>query len=236
MQGQILILLTAFIATILSTVVGFGSRILIIAVLTLFIGIKEAIFIATLFSILEYVMKTVYFRSYINVQLAARLCSYMIPGIALGLFVFKYLDVHLMQILFSLFILAYIPYSLVKIKVKHHLGQFWLFLLMFIFGFLESVIGSGGPLLASILIYEGNKRHKYIALASILFLVSALIRIFGYHMLRTFNVEYLFMIYLFLITAAGIYIGEKLLKKLPAGLFNYVVLFVLLLVALKNLV
>jgi uncharacterized protein len=235
MKGQLYIIITAFLATILSTMVGFGSKVLLIAVLTLFIGIKEAIFVAALFSIIEYSLKSSYFFRHLDKARAARLCTYMIPGVVFGLFIFKFINVALLQMIFSLFLLAYIPYSLIEVKVKPKLNQFWVAIIMFLFGLFESVLGSGGPLLASFLLYRGHRKHQYIALASVLFLISGVIRIFGYHLLGTFEVEYILMVYLLIVSAAGIYIGEKLLERLPTKVFTYIILLVLLLVSIKNL-
>ena len=211
-----IILLAALGITILGSVIGFGTKLILIAVMSLFIDLKAAIFIVAIYSMVCFLIRIAYFRDHLDRGLALKMLGFMIPGIAIGLFLFDTLDTGILKLVFSLFLVGYVVYQVFGLHSRFHLGFLGLGVFVFFFGLLEGAIGAAGPLLACGLLHYGKKKEGFIVFSAFLFIVSSIIRVGGYAYLNVYdlNIVILLVLPLFAVAAAGTWLGRHLLKRM----------------------
>ncbi len=233
----VIVLVSALLISILDTFIGFGCKVMLIAVLNFFISIKEAIVISAIFAFVQYIFLIYGLKRNIDRELLVEMVWFLVPGIVLGLLLFKIADTSILSSLFSVFLIIYALYKLFKISLKTRLNRVGLNIGIFIFGVLEASIGAAGPLLAALLLKYGKTKQKLVALASAVLLISGLVRMIGYSQINAFYINSPFLVVgLIFIPLVGTAIGKRLLNRMPVPLFKHLAYLIILLVGLINLV
>jgi len=236
LNTYLLIIFATLIITIIGTVIGFGTKVMIIALLTFFVGIREAIILAAIYSIIQYIFRLWLFHKSLNKPLLKKMTLYLIPGILIGLAIFKYVDTKILIAGFSMFLLLFVLYKLTRIKLQFNLNEIGLGISIFFFGILESAIGGAGPLLGISLLQYGKRKERFVVFAAGLFLISAILRFIGYTSMGYFKLSSSFLAGLLIIAGiVGTYIGKSILKRTPEKIFEYVIIAALFLIAIRNL-
>ncbi|MFC1691815.1 sulfite exporter TauE/SafE family protein [Nanoarchaeota archaeon] len=232
----ILIMFAGLIITTLSSAVGFGDKIALIAVLTLFIDIKLAIVIAAIYSLIVYSTRIMFFHGHLNKNLLKTTMLFLLPGLAAGLFVFSFINIEILKISFYVFLIFFVLYKLSRLAPDFSIKKKGLCLSVFLFGLLEGAIGAAGPLLGVSLLQYGKRKERFIVFAASLFLISGVIRLIAYYFMGMVNFTDLYLVLpLAFVAVLGTYLAKKLVKILPVKVFEYIVLGLLCVVAVKGL-
>ena len=233
----LIIALLGLITETIAAMVGFGDKLALIAILTLFIDIEKAIAIAAIYSLFAYSIRIFFYRKSFDKKLFLKMLLFLIPGIIIGLLVFDSLKTQNLKLILAIFLLGFVIYKLFVKKTKFHIKELGLGIGIFIFGLVEGTVGAAGPLLAIFLLNYGKKKEGFVCFAASMLLVSSIIRIAYYTHSDLISISNLPLIAILVaVSITGNYIGKKMLKKISGKIFEYLILLLLFLIAMKEII
>lgn len=227
----LLVLLIAFVASLVRSTLGFGESLVAVPLLLFFLPTTTAVPLATLYSITVAIVVVIQDYSKIHFHSAKWLVLYAVLGIPLGLLILVYTDEHLIKIGLGLLIALYSLYALRKplLEIKRKKPR----MILFLCGFLSGVLGGAYSLNGPPLVIYGNIRRwhpeKFRATLQAYFLPASLLGLTGYvikdlvdHEVRTYFAWSLLGI------VPAIFLGRYLNRKINPKLFvkyTYIGLF-----------
>jgi uncharacterized protein len=234
----IIIIIAAFLAVTLATMIGFGSKLALIAVLLFFFDMKSAVIITATFTIVSFSFRLFLFRKSFDKKLFLRMLVFLIPGIVIGLLIFKSIEAENLKLMFAVFLLLFVVYKILFQKEpKYKFTELTLGVGIFFFGLMEATIGAAGPLMAIFLLHYGKRKEEFVAFAASMFLVSSIVRVSGYAYYGLINKSILPIIAIIaFISIIGNLAGKKLLKKMPVKVFEYLVLGMFFVIGMRDIV
>lgn len=236
MGDYFFIALASLLTTVITSIVGFADKLALIAVLNLFMGVKEAVVIAAFYSLAVYLVRILFFWPYLDKDLALKMVLFLIPGIIVGLVVFNGFEPSQLRLIFSTFLLIFVFYKLFFGGLDFKLSKLGLGIGVLIFGLVEASIGAAGPLLAVFLFQYGKRKEEFVVLAAVTLLASSLTRIGGYAYYGLITASNLSLIFLLLgVAVVGTYLGKRLMERLPIKAFEYLILLLLFLIGIKDI-
>jgi uncharacterized membrane protein YfcA len=155
----IFIIIIAFVAAMIATLTGFGSATILTPFVAMVIDIKAAIVLVAFFHFANNVSKFVLMRKSINLRLVL---VYGIPSVIsalIGAWIFASIDVGLITIFFSIFLISFSIYSL--FRPKFHIPEKDIILTIggLISGLTSGLIGVGGAIRSMFLISTFLKKE-----------------------------------------------------------------------------
>lgn len=124
---------------------GFGSALIAIPLLTLFIDIKEAVPLCTLTSLIITTYLGIQLRKHFHRKKILPLCLGTIPGIIIGVTVLKTVPSQTILTLLGTLLVAYSLYSLLFTIKPRSLHKAWGYLVGFCSGSIGAAFSTGGP-------------------------------------------------------------------------------------------
>lgn len=140
----------AFLAGFIQGLSGFGSVLLSLPLMVLFLDIREAIPLVNLMGVILSVMLFVQLRSHWDWGKIMPLLAGALPGIPVGVYLLKRMDPAHVQIILGLVLVAYALYGLLFRLPVGKVGSAWAYLFGFVAGGLGGAISASGP---SVIVY-----------------------------------------------------------------------------------
>jgi uncharacterized membrane protein YfcA len=158
MLTYILVILTLFVAGILHGFSGFGSVLLSLPILSIFLGIKTVVPVVALAALSMTVILLIQLRPHISWPRIYPLILGAIPGILVGAFLLKRLDQHLLRLLLGTVLVGYAIYGLASAPHKKNIPDRWAYVFGFISGCLGGALSAvGPPIVAYVSLKDWNK-------------------------------------------------------------------------------
>jgi uncharacterized membrane protein YfcA len=215
--------------SMLSSILGFGGLLILIAGFSLFMDIKYSIALGTIFTLTSSLTRTVIFREYIDKKLVPYLFLGIIPGSILGLFLFSITKSKLLSIIFGVFIIAYVVNHFINPKFQFKPNRFAISSISFIFASSSSLIGATGPIMVMLMQQLKNKREEFIAMMAVIYTMNGILKFAGYLYLGVLNFGNMqLIISIILFSVIGSVLGKKLVHKIPQKILEYSILALLL--------
>lgn len=210
-------------------ITGFGSMLIAIPVLSLFMDIRAAIPVLMLFGFVINTTITVSLWRHIRWKRTLLLLGGTLPGIPLGVWMLEHGEISWLQLTIAAVLLAFSMYGLVFKGFKNPPGRVWAPIAGFGCGFLTAAISAGGP---PVIVYATSQhwpKDEIKALMAAYFMIAA----------NTVIVVYVIKGIITdaaLIPAAigspllllAIHLGQKLYNRLSGNDYRKLVLLVLL--------
>jgi len=223
------ILSVAFVASIFTGIAGFGGGIILMPMLTLFLGPDAALPVLCLYALYSSICRAFINRKYINWQVNTYFTIGSIPMVIIGTSLFVSLDPNIIRkflgvFLFIIVLSKYLP------GTKTFRMKLWGFIPVGgANAFISGLIGIPGPFAAAFFVNYGLTRHSFIGTFAV---ATALLNLPKLGVL-TFN-QYMTMEIVFLGTAIGFisviasYVGNRILHKFSDKIFTIFINLVLL--------
>jgi len=222
---------------ILTSMVGFASKFMVISILLFFIDIKTAIALTAAYSIILYSTTSYLYRDKINKPLLISNLAWLIMGLVIGLFIFKFINLSYLKIVFSIFILTFVFYKISKIDLGIKINDKILSYLLFVYGIVAASMGAAGPLLAVFLFQFGLKKARFIGYASAVLLITGIITTIGYIIMGFIQLNEIVLLTVLSLSAIGSAIlGRRLVQIIPVKSYDLLLLFVLFALGVKGLI
>lgn len=229
----ILFLIAAFISIVIGTVAGFGTSTIFLPIALFFLDFKTALVLVAVAHLSGNVGATTFFREGLDKKL---FLLFGVPSLILtiiGAYLVTYIPQNLLTIFLGIFLLIFSIYSLLKPEFKIKPGKSNTIVGGGLSGFLQGLIGVGGPLRGAFLISYDIDKMKYIATISAIAVVIDAARIPVYFFNNLLNPEFYYYIpFLVLIGIIGSYVGKKIVTITPQEIFKKIVLIAISLASL----
>jgi uncharacterized membrane protein YfcA len=221
----ILFFIIAFLAMIIGTVAGFGTSTVFLPFALFFMDFKTALVLVAISHISGNIGAVTFFRHGLDKKL---ILLFGLPGIILtiiGAYFVSYIPQNTLQTFLGIFLLVFSIYSLFKPDFKVKAGTKNTIIGGGLSGFLQGLMGIGGPLRGAFLISYDLRKYKYIATIAAIAVVIDITRIPIYLADNLLEPQYYFYVPpLIIIGILGSYTGKKIVNKIPQDIFKKVVL------------
>ena len=221
----LLFFIVAFLTIVIGTVAGFGTSTIFLPIALLFVDFKTALVLVAISHISGNVGATTFFRHGLDKRL---ILLFGVPSIILtimGAYLVTYIPQNVLETILGAFLLIFSIYSLLKPDFKVKAAKINTIIGGSLSGFLQGLLGIGGPLRGAFLISYNLDKFKYIAtLAAIAVFIDAT-RIPIYFANNLLGTQFYWYIpVLAVIGIVGSYTGKKIVNKIPQNIFKKVVL------------
>ena len=226
-----------FAAGFIQGLSGFGSALVAMPLLTLFIGVKTAVPLCSLNGVIITSYLTLHLRSHIDKEKILPLITGSLPGIYIGVSFLKNAESFLIELLLGALIVCYGGYSLIYNPRPRKIHRIWSYIAGFSTGFIGSAFSAGGPLAIIYTTLTGWSRDQIKATLSVFFLVSGVITV-GLHAISGLTdavvLKYFFASSVFVFP--GVYAGNLLYGRTTRGRYIRIILVTLVILGLMMII
>ncbi|MDH5516880.1 MAG: sulfite exporter TauE/SafE family protein [Gammaproteobacteria bacterium] len=177
-------LLTAFVIIIaaytIRGIVGFGSGLIAIPFLLLFLPIKIAVILIVLLDYLAALTQGIHGRKYIEFKLIWPLIPFNIIGIILAVYILQKIDFSILISILSVLLFCYGLYYLFGLKPAQHASKLWAIPTGILGTLIGTLFGTGGPFYVIYLQLQGLDKTVFRATISSIFIIDGSMRVFSY--------------------------------------------------------
>ena len=221
----LLFFITAFLTIVIGTVAGFGTSTIFLPIALLFVDFKTALVLVAISHISGSLGATAFFRHGLDKRL---ILLFGVPSIILtilGAYLVTYIPQNILEIILGVSLLIFSIYSLVRPDFRVSASKINTVFGGSLSGFLQGLVGIGGPLRGAFLISYNLNKFKYIAtLAAIAVIIDAT-RIPIYFSNNLLEPQFYYYVpFLAVVGVAGSYTGKRIVQKIPQNIFKKVVL------------
>ncbi len=175
-----LVSLIFFMAGFIQGLSGFGSALLAMPLLTIFIDVKVAVPLCILNSFLITSYLSFKLKNYMEMKKILPLFAGSLPGIYLGISFLKSMDADLLKVLLGLMIVSYCLYMLIFRPTPRKIHSAWAYIAGFATGFIGSAFSAGGPPTIIYTTLTGWSKNHIKATLTGFFLIGNIIIIIGH--------------------------------------------------------
>jgi uncharacterized membrane protein YfcA len=217
-----------FIAHILKGLSGFGSGLIAIPLLALFLPV---IFIVPVLGLLSYsgtVLQSFSLRKQAKWRVILPLIPFTLVGVAAAVWVLSTVDPRVLVFCLGLFVFLYAIYSLLPTRdIKS--SWYWIVFSGSFGGLVGALFGTGGPFYVIYLKTCGLNKTQFRATIASIFLIDGGVRIVGYASSGLYTPQVLSLVaMLFPVLLLGMYIGHHLHITINQKVFNRIISIMLL--------
>ena len=145
MTTYVFLLAVTFLAGLIQGLSGFGSVLLSLPVLLLFLDVKTAIPLVALIALALNVQLLIQLRQHLEWRRVYPLLAGTLLGVPAGVFLLKHLDTSLIQIVLGAVLIGYALYGLTFRGSMRGIRERWAYLYGFLAGCLGGALSASGP-------------------------------------------------------------------------------------------
>lgn len=229
----IIFFIIAFLTIIIGTVAGFGTSTVFLPFALFFVDFKTALVLVAISHVSGNIGATAFFRHGLDKKL---ILLFGVSGVILtiiGAYFVVYIPQNILQIILGIFLLIFSIYSLLKPNYKVKAGNKNTIIGGSISGFLQGLMGIGGPLRGAFLISYNLEKYKYIATLAVIAVAIDLTRIPIYFANNLLEPQYYYYIPPpIIIGILGSYAGKRIVNIIPQKEFKKIVLIAIAITSL----
>lgn len=207
---------------------GFGSGLLAVPVLALFMPLTTIVPMLGLISYSGTIIQSYQLRKNVQWQDCLIVLPFSALGIGLALWIFQSVDLYWLNKALAIFVIAYALFSLLpQQRVVYRPG--WGIPSGFFAGLIGALFGTGGPFYVLYLKLRSLEKVRFRATIAMIFLFDGAIRIFGYGLSGFYNQHVILLALIsFPILLLGLYIGHRIHLSISNHAFGRVISILLL--------
>ena len=228
----LILILSAFLSSALSGMLGMGGGVLLLGVIA---SLVETTYVVPLLAVIQAISNSarllLFFKN-INWRIVGYYVIGLLPGAILGIYIFKLLPKDLIKLMMGVFILlaVFVPTS----KSENRLSEGVFIAVGFIAGFIGIFFGVSGPFTGPFYIRRKIIKEELISTKATCQALDQLLKVFlfgfiGINILSNWNI----IILLTLAVIVGTIIGKRLLNKLSDKAFLTIFKIVLIVIAVR---
>ena len=229
--------IVAFLAGFTQGLSGFGSVLVSLPLMVVFLDVRTAVPLVSLFALCITTTLVVQLREHIQWRRILPLLLAAVPGMAMGAYFLKHVQAGYLEILIGALLVSFSLYSMRAKPRRRETAPIWKWVAGFLSGILGGSIGANGP---PVILYTSMQPWGKNPIKSTLvgyFMVAGvgISSIHAAYRLITADVLGLFAVGL-VPAMAGVLTGSYLFGKMDSGVYRKVVTFLLLLLGASMLV
>ena len=234
-ENTVLTLLSFFTA-IMTSIAGAGGGTVLLASMLQFMNPSEAIPVHGVIQLSSNIARIWLLRKFVKWTIILKF-SLLIPlGVYIGLEIFRNVDADDIKNLIGLFIIIALVLQNLKSIRKITISSNWYYLMGFLTGILNILVGVIAPLLAVIIKHSLNEKKSIVGTLGYFGFVGNFTKIVGFSLIGFTFIEYIDTFLLMIpATLLGSRIGQYLLDKISNKFFFYIFQVILIALALRLL-
>ena len=234
-ENTVLTLLSFFTA-MMTSIAGAGGGTVLLASMLQFMNPSEAIPVHGVIQLSSNIARVWLLRKFVKWTIILKF-SLLIPlGVYIGLEIFRNVDADDIKNLIGLFIIIALVLQNLKSIRKVTISSNWYYLIGFLTGILNILVGVIAPLLAVIIKHSLNEKKSIVGTLGYFGFVGNFTKIVGFSLIGFTFIEYIDTFLLMIpATLLGSRIGQYLLDKISNKFFFYIFQVILIALALRLL-
>ena len=234
-ENTVLTLLSFFTA-MMTSIAGAGGGTVLLASMLQFMNPSEAIPVHGVIQLSSNIARVWLLRKFVKWTIILKF-SLLIPlGVYIGLEIFRNVDADDIKNLIGLFIIIALVLQNLKSIRKITISSNWYYLIGFLTGILNILVGVIAPLLAVIIKHSLNEKKSIVGTLGYFGFVGNFTKIIGFSLIGFTFIEYIDTFLLMIpATLLGSRIGQYLLDKISNKFFFYIFQLILIALALRLL-
>ena len=234
-ENTVLTLLSFFTA-MMTSIAGAGGGTVLLASMLQFMNPSEAIPVHGVIQLSSNIARIWLLRKFVKWTIILKF-SLLIPlGVYIGLEIFRNVDADDIKNLIGLFIIIALVLQNLKSIRKITISSNWYYLIGFLTGILNILVGVIAPLLAVIIKHSLNEKKSIVGTLGYFGFVGNFTKIIGFSLIGFTFIEYIDTFLLMIpATLLGSRIGQFLLDKISNKFFFYIFQVILIALALRLL-
>ena len=235
--AQLLFILLAFVASLVSAVFGIGTALLVLAIGSHILPVKETIALATVLFSASTIAKTIVFGKHIDWRVAGLMALASLPFAFAGASLMVYMPTDMLKRSLGAMILLYVILSRFKHIPALKIGTAGLLVGSASYGFVSGLLGSGNIIKAIIFREMRLSKEAFVGAMAATSVLSNLAKLTAYTQSDLLGKELAVEI-VCLITAAvlAVFIGRRILRIMDGSKFDAGLQFILALSAVGLLI
>ena len=222
-----------FVSSIISSVFGFGTALVVLAVGSHLLPIKETIALATVLFAASTLTKTLLFRNHIDWKIAGTMAICSLPFSYLGASLLAVVPADALKRLLGAMVLAYLAMNLFKLRPRFKIGTPGLVAGSAAYGFVSGLLGSGNLIKAIIFREMSITKEAFVGAMAATSVLSNFAKLSAYSQSGILTAEMAWPIAGLIVSAVAVaLIGRFLLQKISAIHFGYGIQIVLAVAAI----
>tara|TARA_B100000780_G_C21125913_1_gene456861 strand:+ start:3838 stop:4587 length:750 start_codon:yes stop_codon:yes gene_type:complete len=220
----LVIIVSAFITGILHGATGMLGGIVMTALLSQIIGIKQAVPVMTCALLFSHTSRLVIYWKNVDWPITARVLIFGSPSLIFGAYLFSILDPRIIAFVFACFLIFSIPMKYYARQHNIKTGPKLLSFASAIWGMLAGNVVGPGFFLAPFLLGTGINRLAFVGTMAAITLVMNSMKLAVFGSTDILNIELLIIgAVVGLCTVPGNWLGKRILQKLSDDLHRYIV-------------
>lgn len=239
-------LIAIFFSSMVYGIIGFGDALVLIPIITPFIGVRNAIVLVNIWGTFPALLNFIKYRKYFDKGYFFRFITIAVPATIIGTFMIITIELEWIELILGLFIFIYSTLRLYQyykktdnIELRKYIETKSpiVFLGGFTYGLLTGLISAAGPINVALLEKTGHYRENFIENFAAIGLVLSISRIPFYFVGDIFPFDLIVLFFLaFPIIFIGTKLGQRLTPKIPVKLFQILVFCFLVIIGLKSII
>jgi uncharacterized membrane protein YfcA len=223
------VFLAGMLAYVISTLSGGGGSLLLVPVISFFIGAKATAPVVNLGNLIGEPVRLFLFWKNIEWRLVKYYLPSAVAGALSGAWVFSSIKLEWLQLIVGLFLISTIfQYRFGKKERSFKMKLSWFIPVGFFVTFFSTLIGATGPVLNPFYLNYGIEKERMIATKTVNSFFVGLVQISSYTALGNLKGElWIYGIVLGIGASLGNWIGKKFLKKISGKQFRIIVIIVM---------
>lgn len=211
----LLVLVVAFLSAILHGATGMAGGIVMAAILSHILGIKQTIPVISCALVFSHCSRIALYWRDTDWSVCKRVLLFGCPGIIFGAYIFAFLSPRLVAIIFALFLIASFPVKHWANKHQLKTSNKVLAMASSVWGVLAGNVIGPGFFLAPFLLGTGMNRLAFVGTLAIITLIMNLIKLSVFGAVEVLNYSLFTLgVIIGLITIPGNWLGRHILKKM----------------------
>ncbi|MDH5394186.1 MAG: sulfite exporter TauE/SafE family protein [Gammaproteobacteria bacterium] len=213
-----LIIVTAYV---FRGVTGFGSGLIAIPLLALFLPLTFVVPFISIMDISASVLHTLHTRRHVAWKTIFRALPFAVIGVSVALFVIKSINTVILVKALGVFIIVFAIYSLISPELKKSNSRIWPVFAGFFGSFIGTLFGTGGPFYVFYFHLQKMDKTVFRATCASTFLLDGLIRATGFSLSGFYTTAVLLnILYAMPVMMLAMYIGEHLHTNISQRAFQ----------------
>ncbi len=218
---QIAFILIAFVASFASAIFGFGSALLVLALGSQVLPVKETIALATVLFTASTVTKSFLFRNYIDWKMVGVMSFACLPFAYLGAQLLAVAPAEFVKPALGAMILIYVGLTLAKRLPSIHIGVRGLFVGSVLYGFVSGFLGSGNVI--KVVLFREMKitKEAFVGAMAATAVLSNIVKLSSYAQSGLLKADMAWTAFALILVAVVVALaGRFFLTKLSAEVFQ----------------
>ena len=226
MLNWLIIAAAGFIAFIISTVAGGGGALILVPIVSFYLGAQAAAPVISLGNTINRPVRLVLFWEYIDWSVAKYYIPGGIAGALLGAYLFATISVESLQIVIGLFLISTVfQYDFGESERSFEVKRVYFLPLGFAVSIFSAIVGATGPVLNPFYLNYGLEKERMVATKTVNSFLVGLAKIGSYTFFGALTGR-LWLYGLVIGVAAGLasYVGKQILGQISSKTFRVLVI------------